>query len=172
MAADRPDARAADAAGVHDHHAGVTDTEGMHAAAERRLSRAGQRHTRQRRAIVEQLAATDRPSTVPELLDGVDADERPSQSSLYRNLQVLESVGVVQRVAGWGNHDRFELAEALSGHHHHHLCCTECGTVVDVPADQSFEAAVDASARTISQQLGFTVTGHSVDLYGQCAECG
>ena len=144
-------------------------TDYLHAAAERRLSKVGQRHTRQRRAILELVAAAGRPVTVPDLLALDEADV--SQSSLYRNLVVLEDVGVLQRVAGWGNHDRFELSESLSGHHHHHLKCTSCGLVVDIPTNHGFEAAVTAEAAKVSEELGFDVTGHSVDLYGRCADC-
>ena len=105
----------------------------VHGAAERRLSKVGQRHTRQRREILERVASAGRPVTVPDLLAG---DDSVSQSSLYRNLVVLVDVGVLQRVAGWGNHDRFELSESLSGHHHHHLTCTVCGKVDDITADR------------------------------------
>ena len=144
-------------------------TESLHAAAERRLAKVGQRHTRQRRAILELVAAAGRPVTVPDLLALDEADV--SQSSLYRNLVVLEDVGVLQRVAGWGNHDRFELSESLSGHHHHHLMCTSCGLVVDIPTNHGFEQAMTDESSKVSEELGFDVTGHSVDLYGRCTDC-
>ena len=146
-----------------------TDREQLHAAAERRLTRVGQRHTKQRRAILELIAAAARPVSVPELL-GEDGSG-VSQSSLYRNLVVLEGVGVLQRVTGAGHHDRFELSEALSGQHHHHLTCTACGLVVDIPADPDVEAAVAEEASRIAAQLSAFVTGHSLDLYGRCADC-
>ena len=92
-----------------------------------------------------------------------------SQSSLYRNLVVLEGVGVLQRVTGAGN-DRFELDEALSGHHHHHLTCTVCGLVIDIPADAAVERAVSGQAQRIADEHGATITGHSLDLYGRCAD--
>jgi Fur family ferric uptake transcriptional regulator len=144
-------------------------TDELHLAAQRRLAKVGQRHTRQRRAILELIAGAGRPVTVPDLL--ADDDAEVSQSSLYRNLLVLEDVGVLQRVAGWGNHDRFELSESLSGHHHHHLKCSSCGLVVDIPTNHGFERAMAAEAEKASADLGFEVMGHSVDLYGRCAEC-
>jgi Fe2+ or Zn2+ uptake regulation protein len=143
--------------------------EALHGAAERRLAKAGQRHTRQRRAILDLVVAAGRPVTVPDLLSHGAADV--SQSSLYRNLVVLEEVGVLQRVAGFGNHDRFELSETLSGHHHHHLQCTGCGVVIDVPTDSGFEQAMADEADKVAGELGFQVTGHSVDLFGLCQEC-
>lgn len=148
---------------------GATTRVAIHAAAERRLVKVGQRHTRQRREILDLVVSAARPVSVPDLLSLEDADV--SQSSLYRNLVVLEDVGVLQRVAGWGNHDRFELSESLSGHHHHHLKCTSCGLVSDIPANHGFERAVATEATSISDELGFEVTGHSVDLYGLCPSC-
>jgi Fur family transcriptional regulator, ferric uptake regulator len=141
----------------------------LHDAAERRLGRVGQRHTKQRRAILDLVAAAGRPVSVPDLLAANGSDV--SQSSLYRNLVVLEGVGVLQRVSGVGNHDRFELSEALSGRHHHHLTCTACGLVVDIAADPVVETAVAGEARRISAELTAVVTGHSLDLYGRCADC-
>jgi Fur family ferric uptake transcriptional regulator len=148
---------------------GSADRDELHAAAERRLARVGQRHTKQRRAILDLVAAAGRPVSVPDLLGDDTSDV--SQSSLYRNLVVLEGVGVLQRVTGAGNHDRFELSEALSGQHHHHLTCTVCGLVVDIPADPEVEAAVAGEARRIAAQMAAVVTGHSLDLYGRCVDC-
>ncbi len=140
----------------------------MHATAERRLAKVGQRHTRQRRDILDRVAAAGRPVTVPDLLSD---DGSVSQSSLYRNLVVLVDVGVLQRVAGWGNHDRFELSESLSGHHHHHITCTDCGKVDDIMPGPGFEQAMASESDLAAAQLGVTVTGHSVDLYGLCPDC-
>jgi Fur family transcriptional regulator, ferric uptake regulator len=145
-----------------------TGADAMHTAAARRLGKVGQRLTRQRRAILERVVAAGRPVTVPDLLA---ADDSVSQSSLYRNLVVLVDVGVLQRVAGWGNHDRFELSESLSGHHHHHLTCTDCGTVADITPGAGFEHAMAAESARTAADRGVLVTGHSVDLYGLCADC-
>ena len=93
------------------------------------------------------MASAGRPVTVPDLLAG---DDSVSQSSLYRNLVVLVDVGVLQRVAGWGNHDRFELSESLSGHHHHHLTCTVCGKVDDITPTATFEQAMAAESAAVA----------------------
>ena len=156
-------------AATHEATTSEGSAEAIHGAAERRLAKVGQRHTRQRREILELVVAARRPMSVPDLLSLDNADV--SQSSLYRNLVVLEDVGVLQRVAGWGNHDRFELSESLSGHHHHHLKCTSCGSMSDIPANHGFERAVDIEAKAIAGDLGFVITGHSVDLYGLCPSC-
>jgi Fur family ferric uptake transcriptional regulator len=134
-----------------------------------RLEDAGQRYTSQRRTIVEAIAGAGRPVTTPEVL--ARSGHRLSQSSVYRNLAVLADAGVLRRLPSGGDFDLFELDEALSGQHHHHLHCTSCSVVIDVPAGPRLEHAVAAEAEELAADLGFAVAGHSVDLYGVCAEC-
>src|SRR3712207_3394066 len=96
-----------------------------HATASARLRADQQRYTPGRRALVDALAAADRPLTIPELLQ---ADDRLALSSAYRNLTVLERAGVVRRLVTSDEHARFELAEDLTEHHHHLICAT-CGRI-------------------------------------------
>ena len=42
----------------------------------------------------------------------------------------------------------------------------------DAPADPDVEEAVAGEALRISAELAAVVTGHSLDLYGRCADCG
>ena len=69
-----------------------------------RLREVGQRYTGGRAALVELLAASDRPLTIPEILR---ARSGMPQSSVYRNLTVLEEAGLVQRVASSDEWARF-----------------------------------------------------------------
>ena len=84
-----------------------------------RLRGVGQRLTSNREALVDTLADATRPLTIPEILD---RRKRLAQSSVYRNLVVLEDAGIVHRVLGAGEFARWELAEDLTGHHHHLIC--------------------------------------------------
>jgi len=132
-----------------------------------RLAAYGQRLTANREAIVDTLAGASRPQTIPEILD-----ERPglAQSSVYRNLVILEEAGIVHRVLGTDEFARWELAEHLTGHHHH-LICASCGKVEDVPASAGLERSVAAAAAAISRTTGFRTEHHRLDLVGLCATC-
>ena len=107
-----------------------------------------QRLTPTRELIVDVLDAADRPLTIPEILGRAPG---LAQSSLYRNLVVLEQAGVVHRLVTHDDFARYELAEDLTGHHHH-LVCSNCGRVDDLPAtpavEKSVAAAIDEAART------------------------
>ena len=59
----------------------------LHDAVATLLRDAGQRYTRSWRAVIEVLAVTARPITLPEILA---VDGQLTQSSTYRNLVVLE----------------------------------------------------------------------------------
>ena len=147
--------------GAHEVSDDVRDT-----VAER-LGKVGQRLTANRESLVESLTTAPRPLTIPEILD-----DRPglAQSSVYRNLVVLEEAGIVHRVVGADDFARWELAENLTGHHHH-LICASCGRVEDVPASAGLERSVAAAAAAITRTTGFRTDHHRLDLVGVCATC-
>ncbi|MSO86816.1 MAG: transcriptional repressor [Acidimicrobiia bacterium] len=139
----------------------------LHAAVLERLRSGGHLYTSGRRRLVSLLIAVPRPATLPELLAG-QADL--AQSSVYRNLAVLEEAGIVTRIAGSGEHARFEMAEDLIGHHHH-LICTACGRVDDFTVSSAVEQTVDKALARVVKANGFVATAHRLDLLGVCAAC-
>lgn len=132
-----------------------------------RLRQAGQRATQARMQLVGILARAERPLTIPDILDGGDG---LAQSSVYRNLAVLEQAEVVRRVQGGDEFSRYELGEELT-EHHHHLVCTGCGTVADFTIPEPLEHSVGRAAAEIAAGTGFRATGHRLDLVGLCAAC-
>lgn len=134
---------------------------------ERRLSRADQRYTANRRAVVAILAAARRPLTTAEVVAGGDG---LPQSSVYRNLSVLEAAGALRRIAGGDEYTRFELAEDLAGHHHH-LICTDCGVVADFTVPPTVERGLQSALSDVATAAGFTADDHRLDLVGRCSDC-
>jgi Fe2+ or Zn2+ uptake regulation protein len=132
-----------------------------------RLDRANQRLTANRASIIDVLVAATRPLTITEILA---ADDGLAQSSVYRNLVVLEQAGVVHRIVTSDEFARFELAEELTGHHHH-LICSQCGTVEDVPASAGLERSLDDAVAQITRATGFRTEHHRIDLVGVCGRC-
>jgi Fur family transcriptional regulator, ferric uptake regulator len=133
-----------------------------------RLRRVDQRMTKNRAAIVDVLRGASRPLTIPEILD---LEGELAQSSVYRNLVVLEQAGVVHRIVTNDEYARFELAEDLTGDHHHHLVCTVCGSVEDVPASRVLEESLHSAVADIDRATGFTTDQHRIDLLGRCRAC-
>ena len=139
----------------------------VHDAASTRLRAVDQLYTSGRRELVDVLASTGRPATIPDLLH---ARPKLTQSSVYRNLAMLEEVGVVQKVVSTDDRARYELAEDLMGHHHH-LICVSCGRVDDFVVSTQAEQSIEALLENAIENTGFRATGHRLDVVGMCAEC-
>lgn len=52
------------------------------------------------------------------------------------------------------------------GQHHHHVICRQCGTTVEIEADE-----VESWAQRVASENGFTRASHVVDVFGLCARC-
>lgn len=132
-----------------------------------RLVASDQRYTPARRALVAALRSAGGPVSIQEIQRLTD--DLP-QSSVYRNLSVLEAAGVVTRIVGNDEFGRFELAEDLIGHHHH-LLCEECGAMLDVTVPPAIERQLDEALEKLAEASGFTLHQHRLDLVGRCAQC-
>jgi Fur family transcriptional regulator, ferric uptake regulator len=140
----------------------------LHVEVARRLRGTGQRYTSRRRALVEIVAAAGQPLSTQDILSG---RRRLAQSSVYRNLSVLEQARVVRRIVTGEDFARFELAEDLS-EHHHHLVCSNCGTVEDVALPTSLERRMEGALTDVAVSAGFTPAAHRLDVIGTCRDCG
>jgi Fe2+ or Zn2+ uptake regulation protein len=147
---------------THDH-----DTTDHHEQIARRLSNGGQRYTSARRELVSVLVAAGRPLTLPGI-SRLAPDL--AQSSIYRNLDVLERSGIIRRIAAGSEHAHFELTEDLLGHHHH-LICVDCGHIDDIHLDDSLERLVEQHLSAVAERAGFDPLHHSLDLHGRCTDC-
>jgi len=126
------------------------------------------RYTTGRRRVVGALHRAAGPVTIPEI---IDLDGGLAQSSVYRNLAILEEVGAVTRIVTHDDHARFELAEALTDHHHHHLICTTCGSVSDFELAPDAEATLEQALTRSGRSAQFRVDAHRLDLLGTCSTC-
>ena len=107
------------------------------------------------------------PLTITQILA---MDDTLAQSSVYRNLTILEEVGAVTRIVTNDEFARYELAEHLT-HHHHHLICSSCGDVADFALDTSIENRLDRALHEVAEAVGFSPDAHRLDLIGICADC-
>lgn len=139
----------------------------LHATATTRLRADGQRYTPRRQALVELLAEVDQPLTIPQLLE---RRRGMAQSSVYRNLAVLERAGVVHRILTTDEFARYELAEDLT-EHHHHLICDTCGDITDFTLPTSIEHDLESALAKVAKRSSYSVEHHRLDLVGTCPRC-
>ena len=131
------------------------------------LQAVGQRYTSNRRRLISILLRSSKPLSINQILD---MDPELAQSSVYRNLTVLEEAGSIARIVTSADHARYELAEEIL-EHHHHIICSPCGEILDFRLSDRIDVTFVASLQDIADQLGFTLDTHRLDLIGTCTLC-
>jgi Fur family ferric uptake transcriptional regulator len=133
-----------------------------------RVLAANNRHTgAARRALLELLDSQNCALSVIEIEDALRAGDRPvARASIYRILDELERLGLVQRVEVGQNMARYEPARDDIGDHHHHLVCDSCGAVMPF-SDPELEIAIER----LSGRVPIRVAEHEIVLHGACKQC-
>jgi Fur family transcriptional regulator, ferric uptake regulator len=130
------------------------------------LRRAGHRAGAARLAVVDLLARQECCLSAREIADELRGQgQEVGIASVYRALEVLDELRLVQRLDAGEGVVRYEPAHP-SGRHHHHVVCDRCGRVAAF-ADPQLEAAIERA----SQRLEHLVEGHDVVLRGACPRC-
>ena len=126
-----------------------------------------QRYTKNRRQLISILSNETKPLTINQILE---IDSGLAQSSVYRNLSVLEEAGLVVRIITSDDHAHYELAEQILDHHHH-IICSPCGEILDFHLSEKIEKALESSLKEIADNFGFSIDKHRLDLLGTCGDC-
>ena len=127
----------------------------------RRLDEEGYRSGAARREVVDLLAGERCAVTALEIDRRLDSVGR---ASVYRTLDQLERLHLVQRVEIGGDAAGYERVDPAQ--HHHHLVCEECGRLTPFAS-----AALEEAISRISRDADFDVAAHDVVLRGTCATC-
>ena len=134
------------------------------------LRRRGLKVTNQRLLVLETIA--DRPGqhlTAEEIYE-LTKEKYPEigLATIYRTVQVLVELGVIDKVSFDDGFVRYELGDAGqdSRHHHHHAICQNCGRVFSFEGD-----LLETLEEALYDTIGFVVTDHEVKLTGYCREC-
>ena len=86
-----------------------------------------------------------------------------SLSTVYRTLQVLKKLGLVEELHFDEAHHHYE---AKPSSEHHHLLCLGCGKVVEFECPLSLKMRED-----IARGNSFEVTGVEIRMTGYCSKC-
>lgn len=93
----------------------------------------------------------------------LQADSAVGIATVYRVLAQFEEVGLVTKHNFEGGHSVYELH---TDSHHDHMVCLGCGLVQEF-VDTTIEERQDQ----IAKEHEFTITGHSMTIYGYCRNC-
>jgi Fur family ferric uptake transcriptional regulator len=147
------------------HRAAATET--WVDRAEATLSAAGHKRGGARRAVLELLDRQTCALTAVEIEDALRTERQRavSRASVYRILDELERLRLVQRVETGQAMVRYERVHEHA-EHHHHLVCDSCGLVMPF-SDDALEQAIDR----LSARVPLAVSEHEIVLHGACREC-
>ncbi|MCS7083956.1 MAG: transcriptional repressor [Aquificaceae bacterium] len=120
----------------------------------------GLKVTPQRIAVYETLKnRTDHPTVEEIYIDVKEKQPFVSLATVYRTLETLEELGLIRRVAYFGNSVRYDANVS----HHHHLICLSCGAISDVELNISWTPPEEI--------MGYKVNTFGLNLFGICPKC-
>jgi len=124
----------------------------------------GYRLTGARQAVVEIIAASQRALTPVEVYDAA-RDQYPALGlvTVYRTLEKLEELGLIQRVHQPKGCQAFITA---GKGHQHLLLCSKCGRTTLFEGDD-----LDQFIKSIAHKTGYQITEHWLQLFGLCENC-
>lgn len=131
-----------------------------------RLRARGLRLTAQRQRVL--AAVTSLEHATPESIGALLREEAgpdgsaPDTSTVYRNLELLERLGLVWHTHLGKGAPVYHVAE----HPHLHVVCSVCGAVSSVDP-----GILDDAAERLTAEHGFTVDVGHVALTGTCRSC-
>jgi Fur family ferric uptake transcriptional regulator len=92
----------------------------------------------------------------------LDSGEEIALATVYRVLTQFETAGLVTRHHFDGGHAVFELDD---GEHHDHLVDISTGRVVEF-----YDEIIEQRQKEIAEKYGFTITEHTMVLYGHFSD--
>jgi Fur family ferric uptake transcriptional regulator len=123
----------------------------------------GGRATSSRRILLEVLFEADGHLSAEDLTEAVQARAPDVHiSTIYRNLEDLQRLGVVVHSHLGHGAATYQLASLAHGH----LICEECGAMIEAP-DELFRGL----ARSAKAKLGFAIDPYHFAILGRCATC-
>ena len=85
-----------------------------------------------------------------------------SLGTVYRNLNLMCSLGEIRKISCGEESDRFD---GVSAPHYHHIC-TKCGAVHDIPMQ-----VIDGINELAQNFTKDNISAHQTYFYGICRDC-
>jgi Fur family ferric uptake transcriptional regulator len=128
------------------------------------LQDSGYRLTAPRRAIITTIANSSRALEAIEIYDlGRNEHPRLGLVTVYRTLEKLEQLGLVQRVH---HPDGCNMYLRAPQGHEHLLLCKTCGQMEYFSGDDLSKLIEETSQRS-----GYQIQEHWLQLFGLCSDC-
>ena len=129
------------------------------------LQKNGYRITEPRLMVMEILSCSTKALTPLDIFEqNLESQSSMGIASVYRTLDMLEDLGLVQKIHQLDGCHAFW--PALEGHQHL-VICKDCGSMMGVPGSEDIHEYI----HQIEDSTGFVVDDHWLQLFGNCREC-
>jgi Fur family zinc uptake transcriptional regulator len=146
----------------HDHRKCVSEALAL---ADELCAQRGARMTELRRRVLNLIWDSHAPVGAYALMDMLKRDGRNAMPpTVYRALDFLQEQGLIHRIASLNAF--IGCSRPADAHGAQYLICRRCGTVAEIE-NTAIGGAIAASAR----ELGFDMTGQTVEIAGICRDC-
>lgn len=119
--------------------------------------------TRDRRRVLDALARARQPVTAKQL-HALLGRHSCDLATVHRTLNFFLKAGIVRGTSFDGHSRWFDIWDKKN--HGHHVFCTSCGKIERIPL-----CRIASFARFASNQKGYEVTAHVLELFGRCPAC-
>ena len=121
------------------------------------------RMTNQRQVILEEIREVNTHPTADEVYEIVRKRlPKISLGTVYRNLEILSSCGLIQKIGPISSQMRFDGITK----NHYHLRCIYCGRVEDAPFHP-----MENLENAIREKSDYTIIDHKLEFIGICPKC-
>ncbi len=122
-----------------------------------------QRNTKQRKVILDELQKVSSHPTAVQVHEMARRRlPKVSLGTVYRNLELLDRQGIIQKLDLGGAEIRFDG----NPDHHYHVRCVRCGR-----ADDLHELPENLLRVEPKEACGYRILGHRLEFVGICPDC-
>ncbi len=120
--------------------------------------------TNERKEIINLLYETGFPLSASDVFLRIKPQlPKANLTTVYRNLEMLEGLGLVKRLGF--NKTSFSYELVTNRQHHHHVVCDQCGKVDEL------ESVSEKFINEVAKLTNFKIRDHNLEFFGLCESC-